>query len=76
MHLFPGDGVTDVKKYLLKSARPENWIFPEEIWTDQSAEEIIIKTVQAKLLDFLPQEIPYNLKTDIEYFNINDEGIT
>ncbi|KAF7265660.1 hypothetical protein GWI33_020744 [Rhynchophorus ferrugineus] len=70
-----GDGLIDVKKYLLKQGKSEKWMFPEEIWTDQSAEDMILKTVQAKLLDFLPQEIPYNLKSDIEYFNVNSEGI-
>ena len=50
-------------------------MFPAEIWSDQTAEEIITKSVKAKLLDFLPQEIPYTLKPELEFFNVNEKGI-
>lgn len=40
---------------------------PDEI-TDQKPEDLITEAVRAKFLDFLHQEIPYNLKIDLEYF--------
>ncbi|XP_030763186.1 GTPase Era, mitochondrial [Sitophilus oryzae] len=70
-----GDGLAEVKKHLIANAKLGKWMFREEIWTDQSAENIIVTSVRAKLLDFLPQEIPYGLQTEIEYFDVNDEGI-
>ncbi|VEN55914.1 unnamed protein product [Callosobruchus maculatus] len=69
-----GDGLEDVRNYLLSKAQPGEWMFPEAVWTDQSAESIITNTVQAKLLDFIPQEIPYNLKSYMEYFNVDEAG--
>ena len=70
-----GDGLAQVKNYLIKNAKPDHWLFPAEIWSDQTAEEIITKSVKAKLLDFLPQEIPYTLKPELEFFNVNEKGI-
>ncbi|KAJ8943516.1 hypothetical protein NQ318_023026 [Aromia moschata] len=69
-----GDGLSKVKDYLISQAKPSKWMFPEEVWTDQSAETIIKNTVQATLLDFLQQEIPYNLKPAIEYFDVSETG--
>lgn len=69
-----GDGLDDVKKYFIQMAKPAKWLFPSEIWSDQTAEDIIVKSVKAKLLDFLPQEIPYQLKAELEFFNVNEKG--
>ncbi|XP_050312704.1 GTPase Era, mitochondrial [Anthonomus grandis grandis] len=66
-----GDGVEDLRSHIVRQAKPAEWMFPEEIWTDQRAEDIITSSVQAKLLDFLPQEIPYKLRPELEYFDIN-----
>ncbi|KAH1025579.1 hypothetical protein HUJ05_010275 [Dendroctonus ponderosae] len=70
-----GDGLPEVKKYFVDKSKPGEWMFPDNIWTDKSAEEIIQSSVQAKLLDFLPQEIPYSLIVEIEYFHINEQGV-
>lgn len=45
-----------------------------KIRTDQPSEDIIVNTVKATLLDFLPQEIPYKLHTEIEYFDTDNEA--
>lgn len=70
-----GDGVDDIKNYLLERSRVAPWMYPAAHWTDQSPEDVIVKTVQATLLDFLPQEIPYRLRTVMEYMDITEEGI-
>jgi len=62
-----GDGIEKIKKYLMKSAKPGKWAYSEEDWTDQTRETLIVETVRAKFLDFLHQEIPYKLVTEIEY---------
>lgn len=69
-----GDGLREVKQYLIENAKPANWMFPKNVWTDKAAEDIIQSAVKAKMLDFLPQEIPYLLSAELEYFNINSQG--
>lgn len=68
-----GSGLDEVKNFLIRNAKPGEWLFPEEIWSDRTAEQIIVDSVKAKLLDFLPQEIPYQLKPEMEFFNIDGE---
>nr|XP_023026786.1 GTPase Era, mitochondrial isoform X1 [Leptinotarsa decemlineata] len=71
-----GDGLEDVKKFLIDNALPGEWLFPKDIWTDQEIETIITNTVRATLLDFIPQEIPYSLKPEVEYLNVENGLIT
>lgn len=63
-----GDGVSDIKQYLLKNAKPAGFQFPPEAWTDQKKETLIVEATRAKFLDFLSQEIPYNLDIHLELF--------
>ncbi|KAJ4437053.1 hypothetical protein ANN_17188, partial [Periplaneta americana] len=69
-----GDGIKDVKDYLLHIAEPSPWLFPASQFTDQPSETVVIDTVRAKLLDYLPQEVPYNLVTSMEYFETSEDG--
>ncbi|XP_013178129.1 PREDICTED: GTPase Era, mitochondrial [Papilio xuthus] len=64
-----GDGVGAIKEYLISNAKVANLPYSPDYWTDQTPEALIEETVRAKFLDFLPQEIPYNLKTCIEYYD-------
>nr|CAD7411785.1 unnamed protein product [Timema cristinae] len=67
-------GVDGVEKFLLKSSRPGPWMFSGEQFSDQSPEWLIEETVRGRLLEHLPQEIPYNLNTRIEYFHRGEQG--
>ncbi|KAB0793862.1 hypothetical protein PPYR_13482 [Photinus pyralis] len=67
-----GTGLNELKQYLIRAAKPGKWLYPEEMFTDQSPEKIIENTVKATLLDFLPQEIPYQMKPQIELYEVND----
>lgn len=69
-----GDGMNDIKDYLLHISEPSPWLYPVSEFTDQPSETVIVNTVRSKLLDHLPQEIPYNLDTAIEYFDIGADG--
>lgn len=42
-------------------------------WTDQTPESLIEEAVRAKFLDFLQQEIPYNLLIKLEYYEEVEE---
>ncbi|KAL4710425.1 hypothetical protein ACJJTC_008827 [Scirpophaga incertulas] len=68
------DGVNDVREYLLSNAKPAALHYAPEDWTDQEPETLIVDAVRAKFLDFLSQEIPYNIKVDMEYFEETVEG--
>lgn len=61
--------------YLTDLARPGQWIFPEKLFTDQKEVKIIEDTIFSKLLDHVPYEVPYNVKIEIEYFDITDDGM-
>lgn len=67
-----GDGLQGVMSFLLKQSKPKNWEFPPTEFSDEKPEDLIVGSVRARLLDFLPQEIPYTLKSEIEYYNIDN----
>ncbi|XP_039748807.1 GTPase Era, mitochondrial [Pararge aegeria] len=64
-----GDGVSDIKKYLIENSKTRSLHYSSSEWSDQTPEILIEEAVRAKFLDFLAQEIPYNLKTQLEYFD-------
>ena len=41
------------------------WIFDERVLTDQNPKEIVLMTVREKLLDYVPEDVPYNVKLSI-----------
>lgn len=70
-----GDGLSDVLEFIYSHAKPGNWEFPANTLTDQSNEQIVEDSVRARLLDYLPQEIPYSLKSKLEYYDENKSTI-
>ncbi|KAK2588132.1 hypothetical protein KPH14_004185 [Odynerus spinipes] len=68
------DGVDTLREYLLCTAKSQDWQYNEDTYTDQSPETIIQQTVRAKLMDFLPKEIPYILHSTLEYFEVYPDG--
>ncbi|XP_028038567.1 GTPase Era, mitochondrial [Bombyx mandarina] len=63
-----GDGVSDIREYLVNNAKPGKFHYSTEEWTDQTPKSVIEDAVRAKFLDFLHQEIPYNLKVKLDYY--------
>lgn len=57
-----------LQTYLLDSAKPRDWQYEEHIYSNHKCEDIIQQTVRAKLMDILPNEIPYSLKVKLEHF--------
>uniref|UniRef100_A0A1B6EQ39 GTPase Era, mitochondrial n=1 Tax=Cuerna arida TaxID=1464854 RepID=A0A1B6EQ39_9HEMI len=71
-----GSGVGDVMEYFLQYAKPGQWMYPETVYTDQKPERVICEAVKSRLLENLPNEIPYNCDTQIEMYNeLRDETI-
>lgn len=58
----------------MKFAKYGKWIFPSSVFTDQNEVTVIRNCVFSKLLDYLPNVIPYNLGIEIEYMNIASDG--
>ncbi|XP_039110094.1 GTPase Era, mitochondrial isoform X1 [Hyaena hyaena] len=56
------EDVKTLKQYLLAQARPGPWEFHSGVLTSQTPEEICANTIREKLLEHLPQEIPYNVQ--------------
>lgn len=64
----------EVRTYLLNSAKPGDWEYPAEVYSDQTVPEIIIKCVKAELLNNLPQEIPYKTVPCLELYEVTKQG--
>lgn len=68
------NGLDDLRAYLVSQAKPRKWMFPDNVWSDQTPELIITNTVKAQLLNYLQQEIPYQCKVQMEFFDISETG--
>nr|KAF6295569.1 Era like 12S mitochondrial rRNA chaperone 1 [Myotis myotis] len=56
------EDVKILKQYLLAQARPGPWEFHSEVLTSQTPEEICSNIIREKLLEHLPQEVPYSVQ--------------
>lgn len=70
-----GDGVEKVVEFIEKYAVEKPWEFKKNETTDQKPTDLIEQLVRARLLDYLPQEIPYSLVPQLEYFSDEDNKI-
>uniref|UniRef100_G3QA43 GTPase Era, mitochondrial n=1 Tax=Gasterosteus aculeatus aculeatus TaxID=481459 RepID=G3QA43_GASAC len=55
------EDVETLKKYFMAGAKPGPWQYHSEVLTDQSPEEVLSNTIREKLLEYLPQEVPYSM---------------
>ncbi|XP_074869953.1 GTPase Era, mitochondrial [Carettochelys insculpta] len=56
-----GGEVDTLKKYLLLQAKPGRWEYHSKVLTSQSPQEICDNIIRGKLLEYLPQEVPYTV---------------
>ncbi|XP_016042469.2 GTPase Era, mitochondrial isoform X2 [Erinaceus europaeus] len=54
-----------LKQYLLSKAQPGPWEFHSEVLTSQMPEEICANIIREKLLEHLPQEVPYSVQQTV-----------
>ena len=59
---------------MLHKTYPGKWIFSPEAFTDQNPVIIIEEAVRSKLLEHLPEEMPYTLNVELEYLDMDNEG--
>ncbi|MEQ2258257.1 Era Like 12S Mitochondrial RRNA Chaperone 1 [Xenotaenia resolanae] len=55
------EDVETLKNYFLVAAKPGSWMYHSEVLTDQSPEEVCTNIIREKLLEYLPQEVPYSM---------------
>lgn len=55
------EDVETLKQYLLAQAQPGPWEFHSEVLTSQTPQEICANIIREKLLEHLPQEVPYTV---------------
>lgn len=54
------DGVDKLRDYLMKRAPAGEWLFNEDLITDQSTEKYVAEITREHIYDLLHQEIPYH----------------
>jgi GTPase Era involved in 16S rRNA processing len=59
---------------LLQRSKPSPWLFSKDEITDKEDYKLVLSTIESILLDDLPNEVPYNLKVELEYYEISREG--
>ncbi|XP_028563334.2 GTPase Era, mitochondrial [Podarcis muralis] len=66
--------VETLKRYLLKQARPGPWEFHSEVLTTQSPQEVCDNIIREKLLEYLPEEVPYTVTQRTEVWEEGPGG--
>ncbi|XP_076867776.1 GTPase Era, mitochondrial [Brachyhypopomus gauderio] len=69
-----GEDVETLKRYLMLGAKPGPWQYHSEVLTDQSPEDVCMNVVREKLLEYLPQEVPYTMTQHIELWRETENG--
>lgn len=50
-----------LQSYFLAAAKPGSWQYHSGVLTDQTPEDISTNIIREKLLEYLPQEVPYSM---------------
>ncbi|XP_048374830.1 GTPase Era, mitochondrial [Sphaerodactylus townsendi] len=66
--------VETLKAYLLMQAKPGPWEFHSEVLTSQSPQEICDNIIRSKLLEYLPDEVPYTVHQQTEVWEEGPGG--
>ncbi|XP_062887876.1 GTPase Era, mitochondrial isoform X1 [Mobula hypostoma] len=69
-----GEEVDTLRHYLVSKAQPGQWDYHSDVVTDQSPQEICCNLIRERLLEYLPQEVPYNITQDTELWEEGPSG--
>ena len=69
-----GEGVPDLREYLIDQALPGHWKFNENLKTDQSPEILAVNVIKSKLLSNLEHTTPYQLKPEIQLWHFDPKA--
>lgn len=68
------EDVETLKSYFLLKAKPGEWQYHSEVLTDQSPEQICTNLIRERLLEYLPQEVPYSMTQSVELWHEGENG--
>lgn len=68
------EDVETLKSYFLVAAKPGSWQYHSEVLTDQSPEDVCRNIIREKLLEYLPQEVPYSVTQSVELWQDGEDG--
>ncbi|XP_076024851.1 GTPase Era, mitochondrial [Genypterus blacodes] len=68
------EDVETLKRYLMVAAQPGDWQYHSEVLTDQNPQEMCTSIIREKLLDYLPQEVPYAVTQTVELWQESESG--
>uniref|UniRef100_A0A669DKJ3 GTPase Era, mitochondrial n=2 Tax=Oreochromis niloticus TaxID=8128 RepID=A0A669DKJ3_ORENI len=68
------EDVDTLKSYFMVAAKPGSWQYHSEVLTDQSPEEVCTNIIREKLLEYLPQEVPYSMTQSVELWQDGEDG--
>jgi len=68
-----GEGVDDLREYLLDSAQSGPWIFSPDLLSSEDPRKIAVDTVKSKLLDYLEGYQAYPMQPKIEAWDIDPD---
>ncbi|KAK7925685.1 hypothetical protein WMY93_007995 [Mugilogobius chulae] len=68
------EDVETLRSYFLVNAKSGDWQYHSEVLTDQSPQEICTNVIREKLLEYLPQEVPYSLTQRVELWHEGENG--
>ncbi|CAN9501615.1 unnamed protein product [Ophioblennius macclurei] len=68
------EDVESLKSYFLQAAQPGQWQYHSEVLTDQRPEDVCTNIIREKLLEYLPQEVPYSMTQSIELWQDGENG--
>ncbi|XP_074045179.1 GTPase Era, mitochondrial isoform X2 [Macrotis lagotis] len=68
------EDVETLKQYLLAQAQPGPWEFHSEVLTSQTPQEISANVIREKLLEHLPQEVPYSVHQETRLWEEGPNG--
>ncbi|XP_007507934.2 GTPase Era, mitochondrial isoform X2 [Monodelphis domestica] len=68
------EDVETLKQYLLAQAQPGPWEFHSEVLTSQTPQEICANIIREKLLEHLPQEVPYSVHQEMIMWEEDPSG--
>ena len=67
-----GNGVQDLKDYLFYNAKPGQWVYHQDVQTNEDPRHLVLKICKSKFLDVLKYDIPYKLKPQIQSWQVEN----
>lgn len=68
------EDVDTLKAYFMAAAKPGPWQFHSQVLTDQTPQDICTNLVREKLLENLPQEVPYSMTQSVDLWREGPDG--